>query len=145
MRGPETTRAPAATRGTPHVSCIRRPQANGPADAQELCSHQGRAAQLSSGLVFMLLGSDAGLRCGEIIALEQTDVDLRRGVLHVRQSEWEGHVTLPKSGRGRKVVLAERLAAALAKKPPPPRSARALARGERRQGDPGAARQVDAA
>jgi integrase len=66
-------------------------------------------------LVFVLLGGDAGLRCGEIIALEQTDVDLKRGVLHVRQSEWEGHLTLPKSGRGRKVVLTERLAAALAK------------------------------
>ena len=66
-------------------------------------------------LVFVLLGGDAGLRCGEILALEQTDVDLKRGVLHVRQSEWEGHLTLPKSGRGRKVVLTERLAAALAK------------------------------
>ena len=66
-------------------------------------------------LVFVLLGGDAGLRCGEIIALGQTDVDLKRGVLHVRQSEWEGHLTLPKSGRGRKVVLTERLAAALAK------------------------------
>ena len=33
----------------------------------------------------------------------------------MRQSEWEGHVTLPKSGRGRKVVLTERLAAALEK------------------------------
>src|ERR1700730_5710844 len=66
-------------------------------------------------LVFVLLGGDAGLRCGEIIALEQTDVDLKRGLLHVRQSEWEGHLTEPKSGRGRKVVLTERLAAALAK------------------------------
>ena len=66
-------------------------------------------------LVFVLLGGDAGLRCGEIIALEQTDVDLKRGVLHVRQSEWEGHLTLPKSGRGRKVVLTERLAVALGK------------------------------
>ena len=66
-------------------------------------------------LVFVLLGGDAGLRCGEIIALEQTDVDLKRGVLNVRQSEWEGHLSLPKSGRGRRVVLTERLAAALAK------------------------------
>ena len=64
-------------------------------------------------LVFVLLGGDAGLRCGEILALEQTDIDLKRGVLHVRQSEWEGHVTVPKSGRGRKVVLTERLKEAL--------------------------------
>src|SRR5712671_8076278 len=96
-------------------------------------------------LVFVLLGGDAGLRCGEIIALEQTDVDLKRGVLHVRQSEWEGHLTLPKSGRGRKVVLTERLAAALAKNRHL-RGPRVLWREESEgQGDPGAAREVDAA
>lgn len=63
--------------------------------------------------LFILLGGDAGLRCGEIIALEQTDVDLRRGVITVSRSEWEGHLTAPKSGRSRKVVLTERLKAAL--------------------------------
>ena len=63
--------------------------------------------------LFVLLGGDAGLRCGEIIALEQTDVDLRRGVITVSRSEWEGHVTTPKSGLSRKVVLTERLKAAL--------------------------------
>lgn len=34
-------------------------------------------------------------------------------MLQVRQSEWEGHVTAPKSGRGRRVVLTERLKGAL--------------------------------
>ncbi|WP_181791415.1 tyrosine-type recombinase/integrase [Myxococcus llanfairpwllgwyngyllgogerychwyrndrobwllllantysiliogogogochensis] len=38
-------------------------------------------------LVFILLGGEAGLRCSEIIALEQTDVDFTRGVIHVRHSE----------------------------------------------------------
>jgi integrase len=65
--------------------------------------------------LFVLLGGDAGLRCGEIIALEQTDVDLRRGYLVVRHSEWEGHLTIPKSGRERKVTLTARLKAALSK------------------------------
>lgn len=65
--------------------------------------------------LFVLLGGDAGLRCGEIIALEQRDLDLRRGLLKVRRAEWEGHVTVPKGGKGRKVVLTERLKAALAK------------------------------
>jgi integrase len=65
--------------------------------------------------LFVLLGGDAGLRCGEIIALEQTDIDLRRGYLVVRRSEWEGHLTVPKSGRERKVMLTERLKVALAK------------------------------
>jgi site-specific recombinase XerD len=33
----------------------------------------------------------------------------------VRRSEWEGHLTVPKSGRERKVMLTERLKAALAR------------------------------
>lgn len=66
-------------------------------------------------LVFILLGGEAGLRCGEIIALEQTDVDFTRGVIHVRRSEWEGHVTLPKGGRARQVNMTARLADALRK------------------------------
>jgi integrase len=65
--------------------------------------------------LFVLLGGDAGLRCGEIIALEQSDVDLRRGYLVVRRSEWEGYVTAPKSGHQRKVNLSARLKAALAR------------------------------
>ena len=63
----------------------------------------------------VLLGGEAGLRCGEIIALEQTDIDFKRGFLHVRQSEWEGHLTLPKGGRERQVIMTDRLKAALAK------------------------------
>lgn len=65
--------------------------------------------------LFVLLAGEAGLRCGEIIALEQSDVDLRRGVITVCRSEWEGHLTAPKSGRSRKVVLTERLKAALSR------------------------------
>lgn len=63
--------------------------------------------------LFVLLGGDAGLRCGEIIALEQSDVDLSRGYLTVRRSEWEGHVTSPKGRRDRKVRLTARLKVAL--------------------------------
>lgn len=64
-------------------------------------------------LVFILLGGEAGLRCGEIIALEQSDVDVARGIVHVRQSEWEGHLTMPKGGRARQVLMTERLKSAL--------------------------------
>ncbi len=63
--------------------------------------------------LFVLLGGDAGLRCGEIIAMEQADVDLARGYLTVRRSEWEGHVTSPKGRRDRKVRLTARLKKAL--------------------------------
>nr|WP_147447082.1 site-specific integrase [Corallococcus sp. CA054B] len=66
-------------------------------------------------LVFILLGGEARLRCGEIIALEQTDVDFTRGVIHVRRSEWEGHVTLPKGGRARQANMTARLTDALRK------------------------------
>ncbi|MDH3285520.1 MAG: hypothetical protein OEQ13_12340 [Acidobacteriota bacterium] len=49
----------------------------------------------------VLLGGEAGLRCGEIMALEWGDVDLKREPAHlvVRRSEWKGHVTAPKSER----------------------------------------------
>ncbi len=54
----------------------------------------------------MLPGGDSGLRCGEIIALdEQSDVDAKRGYLVVRPSDWDGHLTVPKGGRERKVML----------------------------------------
>jgi integrase len=61
----------------------------------------------------VLLGGDAGLRRGEIIGLEQSDCDVKRGVLHVRRSEWKGQVTLPKGGRERQVNMTERLRDAL--------------------------------
>lgn len=57
--------------------------------------------------LMVLLGGDAGLRLGEIIGLEQPDIDFKRGFLHVRRSEHENHVTLPKSGRERQVLLAK--------------------------------------
>jgi integrase len=63
--------------------------------------------------LIVLLGGDAGLRCGEIQALEWQDVDLERRQLWVRRSEWKGHVGVPKGGRPRLVPLTQRLAAAL--------------------------------
>lgn len=62
----------------------------------------------------VLLGGDAGLRCGEIMALEWTDIDLSKRQLTVQRSEWKGHVTLPKGGRSRVVPMTVRLASALA-------------------------------
>ena len=46
-----------------------------------------------------LLGGEAGLRCGEMMALEWTDVDFTKRQLCVQRSDWKGHVTTPKSGR----------------------------------------------
>ena len=61
----------------------------------------------------VLLGGEAGLRCGEMMALEWPDVDFRRNRLKVQRSEWKGHVTTTKSGRSRVVFLSDRLGAAL--------------------------------
>jgi integrase len=73
-------------------------------------------------------GGDAGLRSGEIIALEWTDIDVHRGQFHIRQAEWRGHVTVPKGGRDRRVPMTKRLAALLAGQPAPERCAGDLPR-----------------
>jgi integrase len=61
----------------------------------------------------VLLGGEAGLRCGEILALEWRDVDVAKRQLCVQRSDWNGEVTSPKGGRLRYVPLTVRLAAAL--------------------------------
>ena len=63
--------------------------------------------------LIVLLGGDAGLRCGEMLALEWTDVDLTKRQLCVERSDWEGHITVPKGGRLRYVPLTIQLTAAL--------------------------------
>jgi integrase len=64
-------------------------------------------------LLCVLLGGDAGLRCGEMMALRWSDVDLPRHRLTVRTSEWKGQVTAPKGMKSRHVPLTRRLEDAL--------------------------------
>ena len=63
--------------------------------------------------LIVLFGGEAGLRCGEMVALRWRDVDLGKRQLCVRISDWRGQVTAPKNGRVRYVPLTERLGAAL--------------------------------
>jgi integrase len=49
--------------------------------------------------LMVLAGGDAGLRLGEIIALEWRDIDLAARRLTVERSGWQRHVTVPKGGR----------------------------------------------
>jgi integrase len=63
--------------------------------------------------VVVLLGGDAGLRKGEIIALEWDDLDLVRGAIVVRRAEYRGVVGLPKGGDTRIVPMTARLALVL--------------------------------
>jgi integrase len=62
--------------------------------------------------LIVLLGGDAGLRCGEMMALEWRDVDLQKRQLCVERSDWKGQVTTTKGGRLRYVPMTSRLASA---------------------------------
>jgi integrase len=55
----------------------------------------------------VVLGGDAGLRRGEIMALEWTDLDSKRRQIHVQRSEWSGKVTAPKGWRSRIVPMTD--------------------------------------
>ena len=63
--------------------------------------------------LMVLLGGDAGLRLGEIVALEWRDLDVTARRLAVERSDWLGHVTVPKGGRSRRLAMTQRLTAAL--------------------------------
>ena len=53
------------------------------------------------------------MRCGEMIALEWSDIDLSKRQLCIQRSDWNGQVTTTKGGRLRHVPLTLRLTAAL--------------------------------
>lgn len=74
----------------------------------EAANSSGRVSEL-----IVLLGGEAGLRCGEMIGLEWRDVDFVKRQLCIERSEWRGHVTVPKGGRLRHVPMTARLAVAL--------------------------------
>ena len=67
----------------------------------------------ASTYLVVLLGGEAGLWCGEMIALEWKDVDLGKRQLCVERSDRNGQVTAPKGGRLRYVPMTVRLASAL--------------------------------
>ena len=81
-------------------------------DEYERLIEAGRILDPRTHLI-VLLGGDAGMRCGEIMALEWSDVDLVKRQICIRRSDWNGHVTTPKGGRFRHVPLTRRLAGAL--------------------------------
>jgi integrase len=62
-------------------------------------------------LALVLLGGEAGLRRGELVALEQTD--LWGGTVIVRHNEWNGIVGTPKGGNRRTIPMTPRLAEAV--------------------------------
>lgn len=54
--------------------------------------------------VMFALAAMAGLRAGEILALERGDFDFERNLLTVRRSAWNQNVTTPKSGSSQAVL-----------------------------------------
>ena len=64
-------------------------------------------------LVLVLLAGDAGMRIGEIIALEWVRIDFGANKVHVELSDWNGHVGPTKGGKPRSVPMTPRLRAAL--------------------------------
>jgi len=82
-----------------------------PADYERLLDGAQRADERTH--ILTLLGGDAGLRIGEIIALEWTDLDMRRRLVTVQRSEWQGEISSPKGGQSRVVPMTARLATAL--------------------------------
>lgn len=80
------------------------------------------------GLVAVLLGGDAGLRMGEMVALEWGDCDFRREALCIRRSESQGHLTETKSRKIRFVPMTSKLFEALTALRTTTRGARVFAR-----------------
>jgi len=64
-------------------------------------------------LVLVLLAGDAGMRIGEILALEWARIDFGANKVHVELSDWNGHVGPTKGGKPRSVPMTPRLRAAL--------------------------------
>lgn len=63
---------------------------------------------------FVLCLARSGIRLGEAVALEWRDVDFDRRVLLIRRSERRGRVSVPKSGKARRVEMSRQLARVLA-------------------------------
>ena len=78
-------------------------------DDYERLVEAAKATDANAHLI-VLLGGEAGLRCGEMMALEWRDVDLQKRQLCVQRSDWKGHITATKGGRLRYVPLTIRLA-----------------------------------
>jgi integrase len=93
------------------------------------------AASNPQALVLVLLAGDAGMRIGEIVALEWSRVDLGANKVHVECSDWNGHIGPPKSGKPRSVPMTPRLRAAL--QALRPSGARVLTRSDNRYGSEG--------
>lgn len=63
--------------------------------------------------LLVVMSGEAGLRLGEMVALEWGDIDFVKRQVCIQRSAWKGQVASPKGGRLRYVPLTARLTAAL--------------------------------
>src|SRR5262245_4565438 len=75
--------------------------------------YEAAAKIASDAYVMVLLGGDAGLRRGEMIGLNLTDLDFKRRQIHVQRHVYKGKEGPTKNGKSRYVPMTQRLAAAL--------------------------------
>ena len=78
---------------------VRRESSFHDFDAYERLVEAARVKGWRTHLI-VLLGGDAGLRAGEMVALHWSDVDFARRRLCVPHSDWRGSLTAPKNGAG---------------------------------------------
>ena len=64
-------------------------------------------------LAVVLLGGDAGLRRGEMVALRWRNVDFVRRLLRIEQAAWRNTIDTPKGGRVRVIPMTAALTSAL--------------------------------
>lgn len=74
---------------------------------------EGARAVSHQAAVAVLLGGEAGLRAGEMRALEWADISFAKQQVRVARNDWRGHVTATKGNRERHVPLTPRLLSAL--------------------------------
>ncbi len=89
----------------------KAPIAYGEAEQQALLA--GAQALGPEYVAMVLLGMDAGLRRGEILALQWSDLDLKRGVMTIRHNIVRGKLDVPKGRTEDEVGITQRLNAAL--------------------------------
>jgi integrase len=61
----------------------------------------------------LLAALRTGARQGELIGLQWGDIDWNGKFIEIRRSNWNGYISTPKNGKGRRVDMSDRLAAVL--------------------------------
>lgn len=82
-------------------------------DFDDLTRLVNAATNEPEALAAILCGADAGLRSGEIRALQWDDIDLVKEQITVQRTDYRGHVGSPKGGRLRIVDMTSRSVSAL--------------------------------